>query len=173
MKNKHIIGIFEDEQMVVKALKQLQDNKVEVNDIYGPCADHDLLKTFTKKSRIPHLAFIYAVLSIIAMFSFLYYTSVIDYPLRYGGKPIFSFPPMVVLMFLATILLTSTLSVFTLLGRIRIFPGKPAKIVDQRQLDDRFVMLISNPGNPDSIKKLLIESGATEIKEEEIDQVTK
>ncbi len=169
MKEKYIIGIFEDERLVVKALKHLQDKKVEVKDIFGPCADHDLLKTFTTKSRIPHMAFVYGVMSVVAMFGFLYYTSVIDYPLRYGGKPVFSFPPMVVLMFLATILLTSTLSVFTLLGRIQLFPGKPAKIIDQRQLDDRFVMMIEKTADPESIKTLLKESGAIEIREEETD----
>lgn len=170
MKEKHIIGIFSDEQMVVKALKQLQDRKVEVNDIYGPSADHELLKTFTKESRIPYAAFLFAVFAIIATFGFIYYTSVIDYPLRYGGKPVFSFPPMVVIIFLATILITTILSVLTLLGRIQLFPGKPTKIIDQRQLDDRFVMLISKPGDPDAIKILLKDSGAIEIKEEEIDE---
>ncbi len=168
MKTKHIIGVFEDEQLVVSALKKLQQQRVEVKDIYGPCADHDLLKTFTKESRIPYAALAFAIFAIIATFSFIYYTSVIDYPLRYGGKPLFSFPPMVVIIFLATILITSILSVLTLLGRIQIFPGKPANILDPGQLDDRFTMLVEDKGDSKNIRSILEESGATEVREQEL-----
>lgn len=166
MKTKKIIGVFDDEVNVVKALKIFKEQHVEVKDIFGPCADHDLLKTLTKKSRIPHLSFIYGVSAIILTFSFLYYTSVIDYPLLYGGKPLFSFPPMVVLIYLMTILTTATLTVFTLLGLIKYFPGKSANIIHPRVLDDQFVMLIENPADPEKIKSVLTSSGAKEVREE-------
>ncbi|MBE0637290.1 MAG: DUF3341 domain-containing protein [Bacteroidales bacterium] len=166
MKTKSIIGVFEDEANVVKALKVFKEQHIEVNDIFGPCADHDILKNLTKKSRIPHASFFYGVMAVILTFSFLYYTSVIDYPLRYGGKPLFSFPPMVVLMYLMTILTTATLTVFTLLGVIKYFPGKSAKIIDPRVLDDHFVILIEKPADPEKIKSVLKSAGAKEIREE-------
>jgi len=166
MKKHHIIGIFEDEANVVKALKVFNEQRIEVKDIFGPCANHDILKHLTKKSRIPHLSFLYGVMAIILTFAFLYYTSVIDYPIRYGGKPLFSFPPMVVLIYLMTILTVSTLTVFTLLGVIKYFPGKQANIIDPRVLDDHFAMLIEKPVDPEKIKTVLKESGAKEIREE-------
>jgi len=169
MKTKQIVGIFDDEAKVVKALKTLKDQKVDIHDIYGPCADHDILKYLTKRTRIPHLAFFYGVMAIVLTFSFVYWVSVIDYPIRYGGKPLFSFPPMVVLMYLMTILTTATLSVFTLLARIKYYPGKAAKIIIPRVLDDQFAMLIQKPADADKVKAVLKESGAMEIREEDVE----
>jgi hypothetical protein len=169
MKKQQIIGIFDDEAKVLKALKAFNEQHIKIRDIYGPCADHEILKHLTRKSRIPHLTFIYGVVAVVATFAFLYYTTVIDYPLSYGGKPIFSFPPMVVLMYLMTILTAGMLTAVTLLGRVKLFPGKPAEMLDDRLLDDHFAMLIEKPADPEKIKAVLEDSGATEITEKDVE----
>jgi hypothetical protein len=169
MKNKHIIGIFDDETNVVKALKAFKEQKVEVRDIYGPCADHDILKYHTRPSRIPHLTFVFGIMAIVLTFAFIYYVSVIDYPIMYGGKPIFSFPPMVVLMYLMTILTAGMLTAVTMLARTKLFPGKEAKMPAPRILDDQFAMLIESDGDVENVKKVLTESGATEINEKDVE----
>jgi hypothetical protein len=169
MKTKQIIGIFDNETNVVKALKAFKEDKVEVRDIYGPCADHDILKYHTRPSRIPHLTFIYGIMAIILTFAFIYYTSVINYPIIYGGKPLFSFPPMVVLMYLMTILIAGMLTAVTLLARTKLFPGKEAKMPAPRLLDDQFAVLIENAGNTEEVKKVLKEAGATEITENDVE----
>ncbi len=167
MKNKQILGIFDDEQKVVEAIEKFQESDIKIKDIFGPFADHDILKKFTKPSRIRHLAFLFGVMAIVLTFSFVYYVTVIDYPINFGGKPYFSFPPMVVVIYLVTILLTGTLTSLTLLGRIQLFPGKPANMPDQRILDDHFVMLFEKPDNPEKIREILKTAGAKEIKDSE------
>jgi hypothetical protein len=169
MKTKQIIGIFDEETNVVKALKAFKDQKVEVRDIYGPCADHDILKYHTRPTRIPHLTFIYGIMAIVLTFAFLYYTSVISYPILYGGKPLFSFPPMVVLMYLMTILTAGMLTAVTMLVRTQLFPGKQAKMPAPRLLDDQFAMLIENAGDVEKVKRVLKDSGATEINENDVE----
>ncbi len=169
MKKTQIIGIFDDETNVVKALKTFKEQKVEVRDIYGPCADHDILKYHTRPSRIPHLTFIYGIMAIILTFAFLYYTSVIDYPISYGGKPIFSFPPMVVLMYLMTILTAGMLTAVTMLARTKLFPGKEAKMPAPRLLDDQFAMLIENAADIEEVKKVLKNAGANQITENDVE----
>jgi energy-coupling factor transporter transmembrane protein EcfT len=169
MNAKHIIGVFDNEDKLVKAIKHLKKHHANIKDVYGPATNHDLIKAFTRESLLPYLSVLIAIGTIIGAFGFLYYTSVIDYPLRYGGKPLFSFPPMVVLIFLITILVTGGLSVMAFLGRTQLFPGKEPVMIDPRASDDRFYLVMDQNFNPDEIKKWISDSGAEEIIEKEID----
>lgn len=168
MAQKNIVAKFRDELTLLKALKRLKEKKVNLIDVYGPFANHDILKLVTKESRLPYMAVLYGTIAIAATFSFIYYTSVIDYPLSYGGKPVFSFPPMVVIMFLVCILLTTILSVITFHGRTQIFPGKPNQIIDPAVTDDSFYLVLDQNFNTEEIKIWLQEDGADEITEKEI-----
>jgi hypothetical protein len=168
MAYKHIIAKFKDEAVLLKALTKMQQEKVNLVDIYGPFATHDILKKFTRESKLPYAAIIYGLLSVTAIFGLMYYTSVIDYPINYGGKPYFSFPPMVVIMFLVTILGTTVLSVLTFHGRTMVFPGNPTKIIDTDVTDDTFYMVVDQNYNPEEIKVWLQESGADEVFEKEL-----
>lgn len=167
MSRKTLIGVFDDESHVVSAIQKLRENKVKINDVFGPFASHDILSAVTKPSRLPHLAFFFGVGAVISTFAFVYYTSVLDYPLSYGGKPVFSFPPMVVVMYLITILGTATLSVFAFLGRTATYPGKKAKMPGIRAMDDRFFVVIEERNATANAEMLLKESGAIEIRHEE------
>ncbi len=168
MAYKHIIAKFKDETVLLKALTILQEHKVNLVDIYGPFATHDILKKFTRESKLPYAAIIYGLISITAIFGLMYYTSVIDYPINYGGKPYFSFPPMVVIMFLVTILGTTILSVLTFHGRSMVFPGKPTQTINPDVTDDTFYLVVDQNYNPEEIKVWLKESGADEVFEKEL-----
>lgn len=168
MAKKNIIAKFKDEAVLLKALTKMQEHKVNLVDIYGPYASHDILKKFTRESRLPYAAVLYGFIAMVLIFGFMYYTTVIDYPISYGGKPIFSFPPMVVIMFLVTILLTTILSVLTFHGRTLIFPGKPAHNIDIDVTDDTFYLVVDQNHNPEEIKGWLQESGAEEVIEKEL-----
>ncbi len=164
----NIVAKFRDEAKLVSALTMLKNNKVNLVDVYGPYATHDILKKVTRESRMPYASVLYGIFAIVFIFGFMYYTSVIDYPLSYGGKPIFSFPPMVIVIFLFTILLTTILTVLTFHARANIFPGKPLKNPDPAITDDTFALVIGQNYNPEEIKEWLKESGADEITEKEI-----
>ncbi|MFW5706759.1 MAG: DUF3341 domain-containing protein [Bacteroidota bacterium] len=164
----NIVAKFTDEAKLLKALTRLKDNKVNLIDVYGPFANHDILKKVTRESRLPYAAVLYGFLAITGIFAFMYYTTVIDYPINYGGKPYFSFPPMVVIMFLVCILLTTILSVLTFHGRAQIFPGKPARLIDSKVTDDTFYLVLDQNYNPEEIKQWLHEDGAEEVTEKEI-----
>ncbi len=169
MNTKHIIGVFDNEDNLLKAIKHLKKQRANIKDVYGPATNHDLIKAFTRESLLPYLSVLIAIGTIIGAFGFLYYTSVIDYPLRYGGKPVFSFPPMVVILFLLTILVTGGLSVMAFLGRTQLFPGKEPVMIDPRASDDRFYLVMDQNFNPEEIKKWIADSGAEEIIEKEIE----
>ncbi len=169
MNTKHIIGVFDNEDNLLKAIKHLKAKRANIKDVYGPATNHNLIKAFTRESLLPYLSVLIAIGTIVGAFGFLYYTSVIDYPLRYGGKPLFSFPPMVVIIFLLTILVTGGLTVMAFLGRTQLFPGKEPVMIDPRASDDRFYLVMDQNFNPEEIKKWISDSGAEEIIEKEID----
>ncbi len=168
MAQKNIVAKFKDESKLLVALSRLKEQKVNLIDVYGPYTNHDILKKVTRESRLPYMAVIYGVTAIVLIFAFIYYTSVIDYPLLYGGKPFFSFPPMVVLMFLFCILFTTIMSVLTFHARTQIFPGKPSRPIHPSVTDDTFFLVLDQNYNPEEIKVWLQEDGADEITEKEI-----
>jgi energy-coupling factor transporter transmembrane protein EcfT len=169
MNAKHIIGVFDNEDKLLKAIKLLKQHRANIIDVYGPTTNHGLIKAFTRESLLPYLSVLIGIGTIIGAFGFLYYTSVIDYPLRFGGKPLFSFPPMVVTLFLLTILVTGGLTVMAFLGRSMLFPGKEPVMIDPRASDDRFYLVMDQNFNPEEIKKWIADSGAEYIIEKEID----
>jgi hypothetical protein len=168
MASTKIVARFREETELLKAIKKLKEDKIPILDVYGPFATHEILKEVTRESRLQYAAVFYGAMALILTFSFIYYTSVIDYPIIYGGKPVFSFPPMVVIMFLVTILLTTILSVLTFHGRSFIFPGKPTRIIDPLVTDDTFYLVINQESISDTIKEMLEKSGADEISEREL-----
>jgi hypothetical protein len=167
MGKKHIIGVFDDEDQVVGAIKKLKERKININDVYGPFASHEIISAVTRPSRLPYLSFLFGAGTVVGTFAFLYYTAVIDYPLSYGGKPIFAFPPMVVVIYLATILLTGTLSVFTFLGLSGLYPGKKAVLPGEGVTDDKFYLVTEDFDDTETTATLILkESGALEIRQE-------
>ena len=167
MSTKQIIGVFDDEALLLKATQKLKSHGVNIRDIYGPSADHDLIKNLTRESKLPYLSVVTGILTILLTFAFVYYVTVIDYPLHYGGKPVFAFPSMVVVMYLLCILITGAFTTFSFLTSEKMFPGKAPRLVDPRAAIDRFYLVLERNFNPDEITEWLREEGAEEIIEKE------
>ncbi len=168
MSDTNIIGVFHNETLLLKALQKLKSQQARIRDIYGPFADHELLKEFTTESKLPYFSLLAGIFTIMSSFAAIYYITVIDYPLVFGGKPVFSFPPMVVVIYLLTILVTGGLSTLAFVGFVRLYPGKSNQEIPVGALDDRFYLVLGRNNNPVEIKEWLLESGADEVIEKEI-----
>jgi hypothetical protein len=170
MKNREILAVFDSDEKLVKALQSLQRKGVPVKEAYTPFPVHDVLKILGRESRLPFFSIMAGVGTIVLVFAFLYYTSVIDYPINYGGKPYFAFPSFVVIIYLLTILFTFAGTVLAFHVRTGLFPGKEAESVFSGSADDKFILTIGGEGDltddmaslADSILK---ENGAVEINE--------
>jgi len=162
-----ILGVFDDPDVVTNAVKVLLKNNIKVKDVFSPFPlEHvwDLLKL---KTRIPYATFIYGAVGTGSVFAFLHWTSVISYPLTFGGKPHNSLS-FVVIMFVLTILSGVIFTLATLLIREKMWPGKKVTLPDSRSMDDKFVIVIDKNKEMDeaTIKKideLLMKSGAVEV----------
>jgi len=172
MERVNIIGIYDDPDVLVDAVKKVKENGIRIKNVFSPFPIHDLFELLGLRTRLPYLTFIYGVIGTIATFGFLYWTSVVSYPLKFGGKPLNSLS-FIIVMFVATILVATVLTFMTFFIRQKIGPGKKVVMIDPRTIDDKFAIVIERSDDltgDDIIKinKVLKETGAIEINEKSV-----
>jgi uncharacterized membrane protein len=165
-KNK-IIGVFDDEDDVVKCMKKIVENDIRIEEVYTPYPIHEVLELKKSKSVLTVVAFVYGAVAVALVLSFLYFTSVISWPLNYGGKPSNAFPSFIVITIILTIFTVTILSLFTFSVRAKVWPGQEDEVIDTRATDDKFVIYIKKYDGLDEKKlnDILSEFSPSEIYE--------
>ena len=165
---KRILGIFEEEGLLIGALKIIRDKNIEIAEVFTPYPIHEVFKIMKRKTKLQIATFLFAAFGLMMSYSFIYWTSVISYPLTYGGKPYHAIPSFIIICFVTTICVAILLSVITFFIRSRLYPGKKPEIVDPRITDNAFVIVINAQPETtsDDIKiiiSLLTKNGAVEV----------
>ena len=161
-----MVGVFDNEFDLVDAFDKVKAKGLKIEEVYTPYPVHHILEGMGKKTRITHAAFFYGLFGALGVIGFLYYASVVSWPLHFGGKPFNAFPSFMVITIVATILVVTITTLFTFSARAKIYPGKQIKILDPRATDDKFVMVIdSSKASVDmsEVEALLKENGASEV----------
>jgi len=175
MLETNIIGVYDDEDVLLDAIHQVQDKGIKVKDVFSPIPIHGVFEALKLKTRLPYATFIYGVIGVIIIFGFLYWTSVVSYPLKFGGKPLNSLS-FIIIIFVLTIFVATLFTFMTFFIVEKLRPGKDVEVMDPRSTDDKFLIVIAKDDfmtieDVASIKKALKESGASEINE--VDQEIK
>jgi hypothetical protein len=162
-----IIGIYEDEKVVMAALDKLQSEGVAVADVFSPIPLHGVWEKLKLGTRLPLATFLYGAFGAILTFAFLYWTSVVSYPLKFGGKPLNTLS-FIIIMFVLTINIGTLLTFITYFVREKMFPGKQVELDVPRTTDDQFTIVIEKAHDMSAeeekkINTLLKETGAVEI----------
>jgi len=168
MTQGHIVGVFDSKGELLNGLDEIKKANLKVEEIYTPYPVEEAIEFIGTKSKFAFAAFIYGLLAVVSVLSFLYYTSVIDWPINYGGKPSSAFPSFIIITLVLTILSVTILSLLTFSIRAKIYPGKPYFLPDMRSTDDKFIVLFNkeNAGAEyNSIEKVLKTGGASEVYE--------
>ena len=168
--NTAILGVYEDEDLLISALKKIRDEKIEISEVFTPYPIHEVFKIMKRKTRLPYATFLFSALGAIFTYLFLNWASVRSYPLIFGGKPLHSVPSFILISFVMMIFFGVLLSVIAFLIRSKLYPGKKVKIHDPRITDNAFVILIDKTPDMTSHEiKILIsifkEFGAVEVLE--------
>lgn len=171
MSSSHLIGVFDDESGMVKAVEEIRGKNLPIEEVYTPYPVHEVLHAMGNKSRLQIFAYFYGLFGAIGVLAFLYYTSVLDWPINYGGKPFNSFPSFIIITIILTIFIVTIFSLATFSGRAKLWPGKQHKSYDPRATDDKFVIVVNKDdtgkGELGTIQGIMKANGAVEIKEEE------
>ena len=170
MNKKYLVGVFNDEHTLIGAFEKALEKGVVIEEVYTPYPIHKILEGMKTKTRITYAAFFYGVFGVIVLLGFMYYAAVIDWPLRFGGKPYNSFPSFIVVTIVANILIITLLTLFTFSVRSKIYPGKKADIIDERATNDKFIIVLDQDKMGIEMPEvtLLFESnGASEVYQKE------
>ena len=157
---------------MIEGMEEILEKKFRINEIYTPYPVHEVFHALRRKSRLQVAGYFYGLFGALAVLAFLYWTSVINWPVNYGGKPFNSFPSFLVVTIILTIFTVTILSLATFSVRGKLWPGKKHKIYDPRATDDRFIIVLSEEDNREhrewtAVDKILKDSGAIEVSTDE------
>lgn len=165
------IAVYDDEDKFLSSIKFLQENKVEIFEVFTPYPIHEVFHMLKRKSRLPLAAYFFGLFGMAATIGFLYYTSVIDWPIVYGGKPFNSFPSFIVVTIVITIFIVTIASLALFSARSNLLPGRDNSIFENGATDDKYVIVVetgTKQSDPGSIMK---QSGAIRVFEKQFVKV--
>ena len=173
MSKKIIYGIYDDDDIILNAVKTIREKGVEINEVYSPFPIHGLDHALgLKPTRLAITSFIYGCTGLSLALLMMWYMMIQDWPMNIGGKPSFSLmenlPSFIPITFECTVFFAAHLMVITYLIRCKLYPGSSETSPDPRTTDDMFLMEIESHGNEAEVVALLNETGALEVKEEKI-----
>ena len=166
--SKFLLGVFDDEDVLVEAVETARSQGVRIHDCYTPFPVHGLGYALGyKRSKLPIAAFLFGALGLGLALLMQFYMLKIDWPMIVGGKDYASIT-FVPVSFELTVLLSALgmVGVFMLVSDLRPY-GKP-KIFDLRATDDKHIMAIDLSKNSiklDEMKTILRDAGAVEVNE--------
>lgn len=167
MKNKNIFGIFDNEDKLVATTRAISDKGIVIKDVISPYPVEELFHILKLTTRIPIAAYFYGIFGLLATFGFLYWTSVVNYPLVFGGKPqnTLSF---VIVIFVAVIFVTILLTIITFFLREKKGPGAKPPYEYEGMTDDKFFIVVEKSTNLDEaeLNKLFQSGGAIDVTEQ-------
>jgi len=168
MSNKVIHAIYNDDDVLLDAVKKVKSEKHHIEEIFTPFPVHGLDKAMgLAPTRIAITAFLYGLTGLSFAIWMTNFMMIQDWPQDIGGKPnfawIYNMPAFVPIMFELTIFFAAHLMVITFYMRSRIWPFKKAENPDPRTTDDHFLMELPVEGDEKALVSLLEGTGAVEI----------
>ena len=160
-------GIFLDESKVLNAASKVREAGFLKFDAISPYPIHGMEEACgIKRSGIPYITFGAGVVGLLAGLALVYYTSAIDWPINVGGKPMFSLPAFIPVMFELTILFAALSSVGALFYLCKM-PRVNPPVIDKDLTCHKFAIFIPENDigfNSERVEKMLKDLGADEVK---------
>lgn len=166
-------ALFENADSIINAANKVNKAGYKKYDIHTPYPVHGMDDAMgLEPSKIGYLTILLGLTGLTLITSFIYWINVIDYPQVIGGKPLFSLPAYIPIMFEVTILLGAVGTVAILLIFYFKFPNNSHPLHDTNYMknvsSDKFGITIESTDekfNIDEIKSLFSSLGASKIEE--------
>lgn len=169
MASKVIHAIYNDDDILMNAVKMVRAERYHIEEVYTPFPVHGLDKMMgLAPTRIAITSFLYGLVGLAVATTMMNFIMIEDWPQNIGGKPSFSYianmPAFVPIMFELTVFFAAHLMVITFYMRSKLWPFKKAENPDPRTTDDHFLMAI-DAGHHDveKLSAFLQSTGAVEI----------
>lgn len=169
MASKVIHAIYNDDDILMNAVKAVRKEHYHIEEVYTPFPVHGLDKAMgLADTRIAITSFLYGLVGLSVAILMMNYIMIDDWPQNIGGKPSFSYmenmPAFVPIMFELTVFFAAHLMVITFYLRSKLWPFKSAENPDPRTTDDHFLMAIdTGKHDVEKMSQFLKDTGAIEI----------
>lgn len=165
--SRFLVGIFDDDDVVMKAVREVREAGVRIHEVYTPFPVHGLdVALGHPRSRLGIVAFMFGLTGCLCALALMSYTEKFDWPMVVGGKDSFAFPVYIPIMFELTVLFTALGMVSTFVISNGMGPTVKPLMFDLRTTDNKFAMAIDMEKNKLSeadIESILKQSGAAEV----------
>ena len=174
--DKYIIGLFDHEDKLVNAIRAFKEKGIKITNTLTPFPVHGLENELgLKESRLHTAGFIFGITGMSLALFIMTWVSLASYPMNIGGKPYFSLPAFIPIVFEITVLFAAVGMVMVYMKRNNLSPGHIPRIFDDRITDDRFVLLFEVDDNTtqediDAITSTLRSAEVTDIKMKEFEE---
>ncbi|MEQ8583015.1 MAG: DUF3341 domain-containing protein [Marinoscillum sp.] len=165
--SNYIVGVYEDEDVLLKAITQVRAGGVKIHEVYSPFPVHGIDDVLGYKgSRLSVVAFLFGLLGTSLALTMQLGMMTVDWPMIIGGKDYAPIPSFIPVTFELTVLLASfgMVGTFMIISNLKPW-GKP-KLFDKRITDDKHIVAIDlgkNKVEEAAISSLLKASGASEV----------
>ncbi|MBS1702295.1 MAG: DUF3341 domain-containing protein [Armatimonadetes bacterium] len=165
-----IVGEFDDPDTLMKAAEEARFAGYKEMDAYTPFPVHGMSEAIGfRDSKVPWTVIAFGIIGLTCGYTLQFYTSVIDYPMNVGGKPLNSIPSFIPVSYECTILFSAFSAAIGMFIYNKLpMPYHPifnAKNFE-RASQDRFFLAIeaADPSYDEGkIEKLMREHGAVEV----------
>ncbi|CAN5697646.1 hypothetical protein BH10BDE1_BH10BDE1_01850 [soil metagenome] len=162
-----VAGIWLDDHDCVVAATKVREAGFKNFDAITPFAVHGMEEAVgIKRSFIPYITFVMALVGLSAAVALEQWTSSISWAINVGGKPFVSGPAFVPIMFELTVLFSALASVVALFAVCKL-PKLDPPVIDPDLTSHKFAIFISENDagyNVERCEQLLKSLGAVETK---------
>ena len=134
-----LYGLYDDDEVLLRAVKQASADHLDIMDVYTPFPVHGLDPLLgLSESRLHIAGFVYGALGTLTAFLGMTWIFTRDWPVIFGGKPYWSVPAFIPITFELTVLFAAVgmvVSFYTVNGQA---PGITRPTLDDRITDDKF-----------------------------------
>jgi hypothetical protein len=163
-----LYGLYNDEEVLLHAVKKAKEDHLEIMDVYSPFPVHGLDNILgLTESRIHIAGFIYGLIGCLSAFLFMTWVFTRDWPIIFGGKPYFSALSFIPITFEVTVLFASVGMVVTFYTICGMGPGVDNPTLDDRITDDKFCIAFdvddADAAKQAALRQFLTDTGAEEV----------
>ena len=140
---KFAVACYDTEDTLFPAVDKVRHSGYKLHDVYTPFPVHGLDVAMGLKETDLHVAgFIFGLTGTSTAVGFMSWIFTSDWPINFGGKPNWSLPAFMPIVFELTVLFAAVGMVLTYCYLNQIMPGVKKHIFHPRQTDDYFVVVL-------------------------------
>lgn len=169
MSRRIFVGVFEDEDRVMDAVRASREQGLKIIDVHAPYPVHGLDKAMgLQPSKLPWVCFALGLFGAAFKVWFEFWTTAQAWPINVGGKPWNSLPAFVPVTFEVMVLFAGVSTVIAFLLHDGLLPGRRARLPVGGVTDNRFAILLEETDatfDSAAVRRLFERHGAVHTEE--------